>query len=61
VLDRLVGLQDDPQPPGCKALVGNLQGLYRIRVGSYRVVYEVDEAARVVSVLRVRPRGQVYK
>ena len=35
--------------------------LFRIRVGEYRVVYEIDDAARAVTVTRVRLRAQAYR
>jgi len=34
---------------------------YRIRVGVYRIIYEVDDAARVVTVYRIRHRREVYR
>ena len=53
-------LPEDPRPRGTKSLKGH-PGLYRIRVGEYRVVYEIDDAARVVTVTRVRLRAQAYR
>lgn len=52
-------LQRDPRPPGVRKLSGH-ERRYRIRVGDYRVVYEVDDAARVVDVIRVRHRRHAY-
>jgi mRNA interferase RelE/StbE len=37
------------------------KGLFRIRVGDYRILYEIDDAAHVVTVTRVRPRGSAYR
>lgn len=45
-----------PRPPGVKKLAG-ASDLYRIRVGDYRVVYEVSDAALLVLVVRVRHRS----
>ena len=61
VLDRLMGLQDNPRPSGAETLSGEFRGLHRIRVGDYRVVYEVSDAECIVSVVRVRPRGRAYR
>ncbi len=36
-------------------------GLYRVRVGDYRILFEIDDAARVVTVTRVRPRPTAYR
>lgn len=56
---RLIALADDPHPPGAEKLAG-LEA-FRIRVGDYRVVYEVDDSARVVVVTRIRHRREVYR
>lgn len=42
-------------------LVGELEGLYSARRGGYRVIYEIDEGAHVVVVLRVQHRRDVYR
>ena len=57
---HLLALEVNPRPHGVKAMAGH-KGLFRIRVGDYRVLYEVDDAARVVTVTRVRPRGTAYR
>jgi mRNA interferase RelE/StbE len=55
-IERLVLL---PRPPGCKKLkTGDKQ--WRIRVGDYRVVYEVDDKAKTVDVTRIAHRREVY-
>ena len=53
------GLADDPRPPGCTKLRGRAG--WRIRVGDYRVLYQVDDDARVVTVLRAGHRRDVYR
>lgn len=54
------GLSQDPRPPGVRKLVGH-ERLYRIRVGQYRVVYEVDDKEQLIRVTRVRHRREVYR
>ncbi len=56
----MLKLADEPRPRGGKALKGH-KDLFRIRVGEYRVVYEIDDATRVVTVTRVRLRAQAYR
>ena len=56
---KLAALAADPRPTGCEKLAG-LEA-YRIRVGDYRVLYEIDDAKRMVIVVRVRHRRDVYK
>lgn len=59
VRDEIVLLGEHPRPTGCKKLVGR-EG-WRIRVGSYRVIYEIDDAKRQVTVLHVGHRRDVYE
>jgi len=54
------GLGDDPRPPGSKKLVG-ADRTYRIRVGDYRIVYEIEEDILVVLVIRVAHRREAYR
>ena len=60
VIDRIKGLAKDPRPPGSRKLSGTKHD-WRIRVGDYRVIYEVADAAKVVRVYRVRHRREVYR
>jgi mRNA interferase RelE/StbE len=50
-----------PRPPGARKLHGSGRDDYRIRVGDYRVLYEVNDAARVVRIMRVRHRREAYR
>jgi len=52
-------LADDPRPPGCKKLKGR-HGLYRVRVGDYRIIYSVDDNIQVVLVVKAGDRKDVY-
>ena len=64
VHDRVIiairGLASDPRPPGCRKLAGSRHD-WRIRVGDYRVVYEIADEIRIVRVNRVRHRRDVYR
>jgi len=60
VVDALLALRETPRPPGCVRLRGHDAG-YRIRIGSYRVLYEVDDASRLVTVWRIGHRRDVYR
>ena len=52
-------LAEDPRPPGAVKLTG--LNAWRIRIGVYRVVYEIDDGVRVVEVVRVAHRRDVYE
>lgn len=60
VISAIRSLADNPRPRGCRKLAGT-QNDWRIRVGDYRVVYEIADAVRVVRVNRVRHRRDVYR
>jgi mRNA interferase RelE/StbE len=57
---RISLLSDNPRPHGSKKLKGGFD-LWRIRVGDYRVVYEVRDRILVVLVLRVAHRREAYR
>jgi mRNA interferase RelE/StbE len=57
---KLTELESDPRPGWSKRLTGYRPPAWRFRVGGWRVIYEVDDAARAVTVLRVARRDQVY-
>ena len=60
IIRRIQGLATNPRPPGCRKLMGSDTD-WRIRIGDYRVVYEIDDTTRVVRVNRVRHRREVYR
>lgn len=60
MMPRLERLATDPRPPGCKKLKGGDRE-WRIRVGAYRIVYEVDDADKTVDVTRIAHRREVYE
>jgi mRNA interferase RelE/StbE len=60
ILEVIEGLAIEPRPSGCKKLVGS-EHTYRIRVGDYRVVYEINDGTLVILVIRVRHRRDAYR
>ncbi|MFT4297031.1 MAG: type II toxin-antitoxin system RelE/ParE family toxin [Micropruina sp.] len=59
VLDAIGGLQGDPRPHGAKKLVGE-RTAWRIRVGDYRVIYDVFDEELVVAVVRAGHPREIY-
>lgn len=43
-----------------KPLVGR-QGIFRLRVGNYRIIFSIEEEIKVIAVSTILPRGQIYK
>jgi mRNA interferase RelE/StbE len=60
VIRKLEALGRTPRPAGCKKLKG-YKDHWRIRVGDWRVVYIIDDAAKIVSVTRIAHRREVYE
>jgi mRNA interferase RelE/StbE len=64
VQERLVSqinaLAENPRPPKVKKLVGE-ENQYRIRVGDYRIVYQIDDQLLLVLVLKIGHRSEVYR
>jgi mRNA interferase RelE/StbE len=64
VFERIVpeirALAANPTPHGCAKLAGSKSD-YRIRVGDYRVLYEIADHVRIVRILRVRHRREPYR
>jgi mRNA interferase RelE/StbE len=55
----IVDLADNPRPYGYKKLKG--EDAYRIRVGNYRVIYEIEDDKIIVTVVSVGHRKNIYK
>ena len=52
-------LAEEPRPPGCRKLSGR-EG-WRIRIGDFRVLYEIEDAQQTVTVVHVGHRRDVYR
>ena len=60
IIPRIRALAENPRPPGCRRLTGS-ENDWRIRIGAYRDVYEIDEVERAVRIFRVRHRREAYR
>ncbi len=52
-------LADNPRPDGCKKLKGN-NGYYRIRVGDYRIIYDIEDDILYIEILHMKHRKDAY-
>ena len=59
VLNKIESLQDNPREG--KPLLGNHKGEFSLRVGNYRVVYELDGPAPTVFILTIKHRKNAYR
>ncbi len=60
ILAKIEILATNPRPPGCKKLRGPTR-LWRMRVGQYRIVYDIDDENRLVDISVVRHRSEAYR
>jgi mRNA interferase RelE/StbE len=60
VIDHIQALSKNPRPAGCRKIVGS-QSDWRIRVGTYRVIYEILDREKTVRIYRVKHRKDVYR
>ena len=60
IVIRIKELSKKPRPRGCRKIAGS-DNDWRIRVGDYRIIYEIDESAKSIKVMRVKHRGGVYR
>ena len=53
-------LAGDPRPDGCRKMSG-YDDIYRIRIGKYRMIYEIDGRRIVVIILKIGHRREIYR
>jgi len=60
VTTKVENLGLDPRPRGCEKLIGP-EDLFRVRLGDYRVIYQIQDDRLVVLVVAVGHRGNIYR
>jgi len=60
IIQAVEELSDEPRPSGCSKLSGG-EHTYRIRIGSYRVIYEIHDSFVLIEVVKVGHRKDVYR
>lgn len=61
IAKAIQGLGSDPRPSGAKKLSGHLKGVWRIRIGDYRLLYDIDDKSKKVVLLYMDHRRQIYR
>jgi len=59
IIDQIENLSDNPRPATCKKLTG--REAWRIRIGAYRVIYEIKDNQLAIIVVTLGHRREVYK
>ena len=60
IFSKIESLSLKPRPSGCRKLQG-FTNLWRIRIGHYRVIYSIDDNAKIVDIIAVRHRREAYE
>lgn len=60
VVTAIQALASDPRPPGCLK-VRSAEGVWRIRVGDWRIGYEIDDSLQELIVIKVGHRSEFYQ
>jgi mRNA interferase RelE/StbE len=60
IIKRIQELSSDPRPPGCEKLSGH-DDKYRVRQGTYRIVYTISDVGLVICIVKVGHRKEVNR
>ena len=60
IILKIASLADDPRPSGAEKLKG-FRSVWRVRVGDYRIIYEIEDDILYVYVVRIGHRRDVYR
>ncbi len=60
IIAKIQSLSENPKPQGSRKITGSKND-WRIRIGDYRAIYEIDEHEKRVRIMRVRHRREAYR
>ncbi len=61
ILEEIEKLQVNPFPKDVKRVEGYTEKLFRVRIGDYRILYEVNYEENLMGIIRIEKRGRVYE
>ncbi|MDO9301212.1 MAG: type II toxin-antitoxin system RelE/ParE family toxin [Anaerolineales bacterium] len=59
ISEHIDSLEQNPRPPDSKKLKGDAG--YSLRVGTYRVLYDIDDKSKIVTIYRIKHRREAYR
>ena len=59
IIAAIKDLSENPRPPGVKKLTG--RNAWRIRIGSYRIIYEIQDDTLVILIVHIGHRKDIYR
>jgi len=60
IIQKILNLKDNPKPIEARKITSS-ENYYRIRVGDYRIIYEINYKEKRINIFRVRHRKEVYR
>jgi mRNA interferase RelE/StbE len=60
IIEKIQSLAENPKPQGSRKITGSKND-WRIRIGDYRAIYEINEREKRVKIMRIRHRCEAYK
>ena len=60
IVSQILSLKDNPWPSNVRKIIGSDKA-FRIRIGDWRVIYEIDSPQKLVRIFRIRHRKEVYR
>jgi Cytotoxic translational repressor of toxin-antitoxin stability system len=60
IFSKIEKLKENPIPHGSKRIKGTRDEIFRIRIGEYRVLYEVDKVVEIIAIIWIGKRSNVY-
>jgi mRNA interferase RelE/StbE len=60
IIGQIKALSGNPRPSGCRKIRGSVND-WRIRAGTYRIIYEIDDKTKSIRIYRIRHRKEVYR
>lgn len=60
LIAKIQSLSENPKPQGSRKITGSKRD-WRIRIGDYRAIYEIDEKEKLVKIMRIRHRREAYR
>jgi mRNA interferase RelE/StbE len=59
IKSKIANLADNPRPPGCQKLRGRPG--WRVRAGNYRILYDIEDELKVIAILEIGHRREIYR
>ena len=59
IVSQILSLADEPRPHGCRKVLSE-EGLWRLRIGDWRLGYEINDSDQEITIIRVDHRSSFY-